>query len=76
MVTKRSKELLAITMIGDGVLAVLQPRRHAQLWKEGPESWQAMVDPLLERPGLTRVLGAASVALGLWLASRQEPNDA
>ena len=34
---KLSAEMLAMLMIGDGALALTQPRRHMQLWNTGPE---------------------------------------
>jgi len=66
---KMSAEMLAILMIGDGVLALAQPRRHMQLWNAGPEPWRNLCTYLEERPTLTMAIGAASIALGLWLAN-------
>ena len=74
MVRERFAELVGMLMIGDGVLAVLEPSRHARLWREGPATWEWMVDPFVKRPGLTRWLGAVEVAAGIWLASRQTPS--
>jgi hypothetical protein len=71
MVPERMKELLGLLMIGDGALAFVEPRRHVLLWRRGPAAWQAMMDEFVERPGLTRWLGAAELALGFWLATRQ-----
>ena len=64
-------ELLAVTMIGDGVLGVVQPHRHVALWRRGPAAWRAMFDIFAERPALTRCFGAAETAFGLWLAAQQ-----
>lgn len=74
---KLSSELLAIVMIGDGVLALTQPRRHTQLWNAGPEPWRNLCSFFEKRPGLTMAVGGASIALGLWLASglRREDED-
>lgn len=71
---KLSAEMLAILMIGDGVLALTQPRRHMQLWNTGPEPWRKLCSYFEQRPDLTRAVGLASIGLGLWLASglRQE----
>jgi hypothetical protein len=74
MIAERAKECLAMMMIGDGVLAMLEPRRHMLLWEEGPSWWRAMVEPFANRPTLTRCVGAGELALGVWLASRQTPN--
>jgi hypothetical protein len=71
MIDARVKELLAMFMIGEGVLALLYPRRHALLWKVGPRSLRELTGEFARRPGLTRGLAAAEVGLGLWMASRQ-----
>jgi hypothetical protein len=71
MIAERMKETLALLMIGDGVAAVCQPSRHMRLWQSGPESYQAMMTPLVKRPALTRLLGAGEALLGLWWASQQ-----
>ena len=71
MISQRLKECLAMLMIGDGVLAMVEPRRHVRLWERGPNWWTAMAEPFEERPNLTRFLGAGEVAFGVWLALRQ-----
>ena len=70
---ERLKELAAMAMIGDGVLALLYPQRHMALWKTGPDAYRELVEALAERPALARVLGALEAGLGLWWASRQIP---
>lgn len=72
LVEARTLEVLALTMIGDGVLALLQPERHMLLWRRGPRPWRELSQYFLDRPMLTRAVGAASVAVGLWLADRQK----
>ena len=72
---KLSAEMLAIVMIGDGALALAQPRRHMQLWNAGPEPWRNLVSFFEKRPMLTMATGAASIALGLWLASSLKPEE-
>jgi hypothetical protein len=67
-VQRRVVESLAILMIGDGFLTAIQPRRHVLLWKGGPRFWRDFMKAFLRRPGLTQVLGATAVGLGLWLA--------
>ncbi len=71
MVGTRLLEVLGIMMIGEGVLAVANPRGHIGLWRSGPRWWEAMAEPFAERPGLVRCLGATEAALGFWLATRQ-----
>ena len=72
MTTERLTELLAIALIGDGVIAVLEPRRHSLLWKSGPRMWEEFINPFVERPGMARLVGAAQIGLGIWLASKQK----
>lgn len=72
MGSKRLKESLAIVLIGDGVVALLDPDRHNRLWKRGPEPYRKVMEEFVRRPGLTRVLSVLKIALGLWLASRQK----
>ncbi len=68
MIADRVKECVAMMMIGDGVLALVEPRHHLAVWRNGPPWWRAMVDPFAARPNLTRCLGAGEVALGVWFA--------
>ena len=73
MVSRRLIETLAMLLIGDSVLTLVSPRRHVSLWLGGPRWWDGTFEPLVRRPGLSRLLGVAGVGLGLWLAWRQEP---
>ena len=72
---KLSAEMLAIMMIGDGVLALTQPRRHMQLWNAGPEPWRKLCTYFERRPALTRATGAGFIALGLLLANSLKPEE-
>lgn len=71
MIARRLKEIVAILIIGDGVLAMVAPRRHPGLWWSGPKGYEQLMEALLERPRLKRSLGVGQVVLGLLLASRQ-----
>lgn len=71
MIRARLMEILAILLVGDGVVAFLEPQRHTQLWLRGPGLWQEIMAPFVQNPPLTRWTGAVEAALGLWLASRQ-----
>jgi len=65
--TKRVKHFAAMVLIGDGVMAMVQPRRDARAWKKGPKVWRGSMQWLAKRPGLTRAIGAAQVVGGvLW----------
>jgi len=65
------KETFAILAIGDGAIEVISPREHSLLWEVGPEDVRKIVRFFAEKPNYMRLLGAAQIALGLWLALRQ-----
>jgi len=65
-----AQDVLAMIMVGDGVLGLVCPKRHVRSWKIGPEGYRELLDDLEERPVLTRCLAAAEVALGIWYASQ------
>ncbi len=68
---RRLLETFAIVAIGDGVIEVLAPRRHSRLWDAGPESARKIARYFAENPNHMRLLGAAQIAFGVWLALRQ-----
>jgi len=69
--SRRTLEALGMMMIGDGVLALIEPRRHAALWRMGPAPMRRTVAWFERRPALTAGLGAAEIVIGIWLATRQ-----
>ncbi len=68
---RRLLETFAIVAIGDGAIEVLAPRRHSLLWDTGPESVSKIARYFAENPNHMRLLGAAQIAFGVWLALRQ-----
>ena len=68
---KRVEHFVAMVLIGDGVMALVHPSRDAHAWKKGPKVWRELMHALAERPGLTRVIGAAQVVGGVWWALAQ-----
>src|SRR5262245_39226105 len=72
MVAQRVKETVAMAMIGDGVLALLEPERHCRLWELGPRGLRQGVRWCAEHPAATRLVGALELGLGIWLGSRQQ----
>jgi hypothetical protein len=65
----RAADLAAMIMIGDGVLGAVMPQRHVSRWILGPQGMRPM-QVFVDHPGLTRVLGAAEAAAGIWWANR------
>lgn len=60
-------------MVGDGLLSLINPKRHCLLWETGPKAWRDLADEFAEHPKVTRGLGLAEMAAGVWLASEQKP---
>lgn len=72
MITKRWQHFCVMFLIGDGMMAAVRPSRAAKAWVAGPKIWRDLMENLAERPELTRAIGIAEAAFGLWWASRQE----
>ena len=62
-------------LIGDGVMALLRPQQDALAWKTGPKPWQELMRHLHQRPGMTRLIGAAQVIGGIYWAIQQENHE-
>lgn len=71
--TSRAAEMAAIFMVGDGMVGLLQPRRHVDLWKDDALGAQRTVAPFINHPGRRRAYALVQIAAGLLLASRQRP---
>jgi hypothetical protein len=72
---KRTAEMAAIFMIGDGVLGIAQPRRHVDLWRSRLKPIDLLVRPFGEGPTRRRVYGVVQVATGLLLAGFLKPRS-
>jgi hypothetical protein len=70
---RRLIQLIALVMIGDGVIGTFKPRRHSLLWDIGPGPFRNMMETLAANPGKARLLYGAEILLGAWLAERQTP---
>ena len=70
--SKRWQHFAAMMLIGDGVMALVHPQRDALAWKAGPEAWQELMRKLHDHPGLTRAVGVAQIAGGIWWALAQQ----
>jgi hypothetical protein len=69
---KRVKYIAASFLVGDGVMALLDPERVAEVWVDGPRPWRKMMRGLAKQPNLIRVIGAAEAAFGVWMALKDE----
>lgn len=68
----RAAEMAAIFMVGDGMIGLLQPRRHVDLWKDDALGTEKLVKPFVDRPGRRRLYAVVQIAAGLALAARQK----
>lgn len=66
---RRAAEMAAVFTIGDGLLGLLQPRRHVALWRSNVPAVDLLVRPFAERPGRRRAYGALQIVAGIALAS-------
>ncbi|MDF2493099.1 hypothetical protein [Sphingomonas sp.] len=75
---KRSAEMAAVFMIGDGLLGLLQPKRHVALWRSDVGAVDALVRPFGRHAGRRRLYGLAQISAGIMLAASLRPkrNDA
>jgi uncharacterized protein YjeT (DUF2065 family) len=71
----RAKHFAAMVLIGDGVMALIHPTVDANAWKRGPKPWRNLMRGLAKRPNLTRAIGAAQIAAGIYWALKQEDSD-
>ncbi|HVG26850.1 MAG TPA: hypothetical protein VM865_04535 [Acidobacteriaceae bacterium] len=68
----RFKHFAAMILIGDGVMALVRPQQDALAWKKGPKPWRDLMHALHQRPAVTRVIGIAQIAGGIYWAIQQE----
>jgi hypothetical protein len=71
----RAKHFAAMVLIGDGVMALIHPVADAGAWDCGPKPWRNLMHALSKRPNLTRAIGAAQIAAGIYWALKQEESD-
>jgi len=71
----RAKHFAAMVLIGDGVMALIHPTLDAKAWDSGPKPWRDLMHGLAKRPNLTRAIGAAQIAAGIYWALKQQDSD-
>lgn len=70
---RRTGEMAAVFMIGDGLLGLLQPTRHVDLWRSDVAAVDMLVRPFADRPNRRRWYGALQLAAGVALAATLRP---
>jgi dodecin len=68
---KRTKDLFAAFIVGNGMLDLIASRERYSMWQVGPEHMRKAALWLAEHPTATRLRGIVRVGIGLWLALRQ-----
>jgi hypothetical protein len=58
-------ELIALSAIGDGMLALIAPSEHSFLWLIGSEGVRKLVVWFAENPTYTRMAGIAQSGFGV-----------
>ncbi len=76
LAARRTAEMAAMFMIGDGLLGLLQPERHVALWRSDVAAADALVRPFAGRPGRRRAYALVQIAGGLALAAAQRSRRA
>ena len=71
----RAKHFAAMVLIGDGVMALIHPVADANAWKRGPKPWRDLMHGLSKRPNLTRAIGVAQIAAGIYWALKQQDSE-
>ncbi|WP_242153926.1 hypothetical protein [Sphingomonas sp. BAUL-RG-20F-R05-02] len=66
---RRSAEMAALFMIGDGLLGLLQPERHVDLWRSDISAVDVLVRPFAGHPTRRRAYGLLQIGAGILLAS-------
>jgi hypothetical protein len=70
---RRSAEMAAVFMIGDGLLGLLQPARHVDLWRSDVTAVDVLVRPFGGHPTRRRWYGLAQLSAGIALAAALKP---
>jgi hypothetical protein len=72
---RRAAETFAVLAMGDAIVELVSPTEHSLLWEAGPAWSRSVARFFAENPNLMRLLGAAQLGFGLWLALRQYRED-
>jgi hypothetical protein len=69
---RRTAEMCAIFMVGNGLIGLLQPQRQVSLWRSDVKPLDALVRRFDGQPGKRRWQGLFQIGAGLLLASRMK----
>ncbi len=66
-----SLQLLALALVGEGVVGLVHPTRYSRFWKIGPRPLRESIEALAQHRAVARGLFVVEIGLGLWLALRE-----
>jgi hypothetical protein len=70
-IATRSLEVLALAMIGEGIVGLLRPRRYSLFWRIGPEWLRQTAETFARHREAIRLICVGEIALGLWIALKE-----
>jgi hypothetical protein len=70
---RRLIQLVALIMVGDGVVGFFKPRWHSLLWNIGPRMYRDVMQHFAAEPNTARWIYAGEAIIGAWVATRQTP---
>jgi|SRR5215212_7672708 len=68
---KKSRDLFAAFIVGNGVLDLLAPRERYMMWVFGPQWLRELILWFADHPTAVRLRGVARIGIGLSLALKQ-----
>jgi hypothetical protein len=68
---KKTKDLFAAFVIGNGVLDLVAPRERYMMWVFGPQGLRKLILWLADHPTAVRLRGIVRIGIGLSLALKQ-----
>ena len=63
-----AKDSLAMLMVGEACVTLMDPKAHVRLYMGGPKAWRKFLSTFIEHPWMTRSLAIAELSAGMWLA--------
>ncbi len=75
LIARRLLQTGALLLIGDGIMGLLQPRRHSLLWHFGPQLAKAVTEELAEHPNTARALYLVEALAGVAIAASQTSEE-
>jgi hypothetical protein len=68
---KKTKDLFAAFVIGNGVLDLVAPHERYMMWVFGPQGLRKLILWLADHPTAVRLRGIVRIGIGLSLALKQ-----